>query len=264
MLLLGYAIDFPWFDCYLPVNATVTDISIAMLPDGEASERGLLSWPTGLALAFQSNGIDVLLVLLTIVIMQSFKSFESVLLLLLAFVGQLFMLHSCDLVSFYICLEAQNFCFLVLCGLQPRIFKYSTSRGSRPLAGVEASIKYLLLSAFSSGVLLFWFSILYLRTGITALPSLAMSMSASPAATGLASWGSFAPQSPDGAMQPMDTFAGVATSISFSGNLFARPLDALKAVQPDQAMLGGAEDVVPQMLILIALMFKLGGAPLHI
>ena len=187
MLLLGYAIDLPMVDSFL--NQTASDVSIA-------------TW------AFQYNGIDVLLILLTVVIMQSFKSFESILLLLLAFVGQLFMLHSCDLVSFYICLEAQNFCFLVLCGLQPRILKYSTSRGSRPLAGVEASIKYLLLSAFSSGVLLFWFSVLYLRTGITTL-----------------SWG------------PL-------TSISFSGNDF--------------------EDVVPQMLILIALMFKLGGAPLHI
>jgi NADH:ubiquinone oxidoreductase subunit 2 (subunit N) len=105
-------------------------------------------------------GIDVLLIFLTVVIMQSFRSFESILLLLLAFIGQLFMLHSCDLVSFYICLEIQNFCFLVLCGLQPRIIKYNKIMGhsvlsTRPLAGVEASIKYLLLSAFSSGVLLF-------------------------------------------------------------------------------------------------------------
>jgi NADH:ubiquinone oxidoreductase subunit 2 (subunit N) len=159
----------------------------------------------------QYNGIDVLLIILTVVIMQSFKSFESVLLLLLAFVGQLFMLHSCDFVSFYICLEAQNFAFLVLCGLQPRIFKYSSSHGSRPLVGVEASIKYLLLSAFSSGVLLFWFSILYLRTGITTL-----------------SWGAL-------------------TALQFGG------LEGTSMV-----------DIVPQMMILIALMFKLGGAPLHI
>jgi hypothetical protein len=47
--------------------------------------------------------------------------------------------------------------------------KHSASRGSRSLAGVEASIKYLLLSAFSSGVLLFWFSALYLQTGLTTL-----------------------------------------------------------------------------------------------
>lgn len=210
MLLLGYAIDFPLFGANgFSFEASATS----------------LSYPG-------NNGIDVLLIFLTVVIMQSFKSFESVLLLLLAFVGQLFMLHSCDLVSFYICLEAQNFCFLVLCGLQPRVLKYSATQhstsafgvgpnakrvgvsvvsGSRPLAGVEASIKYLLLSAFSSGVLLFWFSALYLRTGITTL-----------------SW----------------------------GPLTSAPFDA---TQTDSFM-----DVMPQMLILLALMFKLGGAPLHL
>ena len=187
MLLLGYIVDYP---------IEMNELNISFF------EKSISTF------AFQFHGIDVLLIILTVIIMQSFKSFESVLLLLLAFIGQLLMLHSCDLVTFYICLEAQNFCFLVLCGLQPRVLKYSTSRGSRPLVGVEASIKYLLLSAFSSGVLLFWFSILYLRTGITTL-----------------SWG------------PLN-------SMSFEGTTLF--------------------DIIPQMMILIALMFKLGGAPLHI
>ena len=62
---------------------------------------------------FLAPGLDFLLCILTFIILQSFKSFESVLLLMLAYVGQLLMLHSCDLivVSFYVCLEAQNFCF---------------------------------------------------------------------------------------------------------------------------------------------------------
>nr|BBQ09637.1 NADH dehydrogenase subunit 2 [Volvocales sp. NrCl902] len=105
--------------------------------------------------------LDLFLAFLIFVIMFSFRSFESMLLLMLAFVGQLFMLHSCDLVSFYICLEAQNFCFLVLCGLQ-------TNKESSGFS-VEATLKFLLLSAFSTGVLLFWFSALYLRTGMTSL-----------------------------------------------------------------------------------------------
>ena len=187
MLLIGYAIEFSIFEVDNQFLKNESNLGV---------------------LFFQYNGIDVLLILLTVIIMQSFKSFESVLLLLLAFIGQLFMLHSCDLVSFYICLEAQNFCFLVLCGLQPRAIKYTGSVSSRPLAGVEASLKYLLLSAFSSGVLLFWFSILYLRTGITTL-----------------SWG------------PL-------TGMLLDTNEFV--------------------EVLPHMIILIALMFKLGGAPLHI
>lgn len=231
MLLLGYAIDFPLnFSSQNLVANSINDNTGVLVAESLTNIYQI----SAASVAYPyNNGIDVLLIILTVVIMQSFRSFESVLLLLLAFVGQLFMLHSCDLVSFYICLEAQNFCFLVLCGLQPRIIKYGTSSGvltsvlnqtnnitktnyasaggTRPLAGVEASIKYLLLSAFSSGVLLFWFSALYLRTGITTL-----------------SWG------------PL-------TSTFFD------------SVSTDSFM-----DVMPQMLILLALMFKLGGAPLHL
>lgn len=105
--------------------------------------------------------IDILLAVLVFVIMYSFNSFESVLLLLFAFIGSYFMLHSVDLLTFYIALEAQNFSFLVLCGLQSNKDSSSFS--------VEAALKYFLLSAFSSGVLLFWFSTIYLQTGCSVL-----------------------------------------------------------------------------------------------
>lgn len=136
--------------------------------------------------------IDILLAVLVFVIMHSFKSFESVLLLLFAFIGSYFMLHSVDLLTFYIALEAQNFSFLVLCGLQSN--KNSSS------FSVEAALKYFLLSAFSSGVLLFWFSTIYLQTGCSVL--------------------------------------------SFSNCLDASPLQTF--------------------MILSAMMFKLGAAPLHL
>jgi NADH:ubiquinone oxidoreductase subunit 2 (subunit N) len=146
------------------------------------------------------------------------------------------MLHSIDLLTFYISLEAQNFCFIVLSGLPhsfPSLSFYSKvikgraqatfySKGlalqsaqatfySKGLAlqsaqanfyskgnvfnssmnkiderinsnsrneqegitginyvySVEASLKYFVLSAFSSGVLLFMFSAIYLQTGIS-------------------------------------------------------------------------------------------------
>jgi NADH:ubiquinone oxidoreductase subunit 2 (subunit N) len=70
------------------------------------------------------------------------------------------MLHSIDLLTFYISLEAQNFCFLVLSGL-PGV------TGRNYVYSVEASLKYFVLSAFSSGVLLFWFSAIYLQTGMS-------------------------------------------------------------------------------------------------
>ncbi len=108
------------------------------------------------------NSIDLLLALLLFYIMFNFNSFESVLLLVFAFIGQYYMLHSMDLLTFYIALEAQNFCFLVLCGLPGVIGRNSSF-------SVEASLKYFLLSAFSSGVLLFWFSHIYLQTGLSVL-----------------------------------------------------------------------------------------------
>jgi NADH:ubiquinone oxidoreductase subunit 2 (subunit N) len=112
--------------------------------------------------ALSNPSIDVLLAVLLFFIMHSFSSFESVLLLVFAFIGQYYMLHSMDLMTFYIALEAQNFCFLVLCGL-PGV------SGRNSCFNVEASLKYFLLSAFSSGVILFWFSAIYLQTGLSVL-----------------------------------------------------------------------------------------------
>jgi NADH:ubiquinone oxidoreductase subunit 2 (subunit N) len=103
--------------------------------------------------------IDLLVAVLTSVVMGSFRNFESILLLLLAFMGNIFMLHSVDFMTFFITLEAQNFCFFVLCALLSSSISSSFN--------VEASIKYFVLSAFTSGALLYWFSHLYLMTGCT-------------------------------------------------------------------------------------------------
>jgi NADH:ubiquinone oxidoreductase subunit 2 (subunit N) len=100
---------------------------------------------------------DMALCLLTIVLLQSFHSFEALLFLLLAYIGQLYMMHSCNLVSFYVCLEAQTLCVVVLCGL--------LAGGSSTSFSVEAALKFMLLSALVSGMCLFWFSAMYLRTG---------------------------------------------------------------------------------------------------
>lgn len=100
---------------------------------------------------------DIALCLLTVVLLQSFHSFEALLFLLLAYIGQLYMMHACNLVSFYVCLEAQTLCIVVLCGL--------LARGNSTSFSVEAALKFLLLSAMVSGMALFWFSAMYLRTG---------------------------------------------------------------------------------------------------
>jgi NADH:ubiquinone oxidoreductase subunit 2 (subunit N) len=100
---------------------------------------------------------DQALCWLTVVILQSFGSFEAMLFVLLGYIGQLFIMHSCNLVSFYVCLEAQTLCIVVLCGL--------LARGASTSFSVEAALKFLLLSAMVSGMALFWFSAMYQRTG---------------------------------------------------------------------------------------------------
>lgn len=106
-----------------------------------------------------SPSIDLLVALLTSVVMGNFRNFEAILLLLFAFIGNIWMLHSIDFMTFFITLEAQNFCFFVLCALMSS--KISSS------FNVEASMKFFVLSAFTSGVLLYWFSHIYLVTGCT-------------------------------------------------------------------------------------------------
>lgn len=141
------------------------------LDTSNISKPGIMGILNGLLLDVVPS-IDMLLAILLFVIMYNFSSFESVLLLVFAFIGQYYMLHSIDLLTFYIALEAQNFCFLVLCGL-PGV----TGRNSS--FSVEASLKYFLLSAFSSGVILFWFSAIYLQTGLSVLSFKSLDMDSS-------------------------------------------------------------------------------------
>ena len=143
----------------------------------------LASWPI----------IDVFLAIVMIIVMRNFNNLESVILLVLTFVSLYALIHSVDLITFYIALEAQNFCFIVLCGL-PMHNKSSTS------FTVESILKFYLLSAFSSGVILYWFSSIYCNLGTSSL----------------------------------------------------------------QAVLVNVDDFVASFLILTALMFKLGVAPLHL
>jgi NADH:ubiquinone oxidoreductase subunit 2 (subunit N) len=154
LFVIGYFVD----SSYMDLNITgLFDVSV---------QTAIVNFVT-------LNPIDVLLALLLMVIIPSFASFESVLLLIFAFVGSYFMLHSVDLLTFYIALEAQNFCFLVLSGLGSSnlitTLNKKTQKTDISSFSVEATLKYFLLSAFSSGVILFWFSNIYLQTGLSVL-----------------------------------------------------------------------------------------------
>jgi len=81
---------------------------------------------------------------------------EYFIFILICIFGQHMLLQSVDLMSIYISLELQSFCLAILCSLN---YKSQFS--------VEAGIKYFLLSAFSSGIMLLGMSLIYWSTGLT-------------------------------------------------------------------------------------------------
>ena len=89
-------------------------------------------------------------------------AFEYMILLLLSTGSMLFMISSYDFLSFYLTIELQSLCFYVLAASK-RNSEFST----------EAGLKYFLLGAFSSGILLFGCSMIYGFTGLTNFGDLA-------------------------------------------------------------------------------------------
>lgn len=91
---------------------------------------------------------------------KNFKinSFEYQLLILLSVLGFMLLCSSYDLLSIYITLELQSLCLYILAAFN-RESAYST----------EAGLKYFILGAFSSGLLLFGISIIYGFAGTTNL-----------------------------------------------------------------------------------------------
>jgi len=72
------------------------------------------------------------------------------------------MISAYDLIAMYLAIELQILCFYVIAALK-RDFEIST----------EAGLKYFVLGAFSSGILLFGCSMIYGFTGVTNFEELA-------------------------------------------------------------------------------------------
>lgn len=87
---------------------------------------------------------------------QKINSFEYMILILFSSLSALFIVSSYDLISMYLAIELQSLAFYVLASFH-RNDEFST----------EAGLKYFILGALSSGLLLFGESILYGFTGIT-------------------------------------------------------------------------------------------------
>ena len=97
---------------------------------------------------------------------ETINVFEYIVLLLFSTCSMLLMVSSYDFISMYLSIEMQSLCFYVLAACK-RNSEFST----------ESGLKYFLLGAFSSGILLFGCSLIYGFTGITNFEALAKFLS---------------------------------------------------------------------------------------
>jgi NADH-quinone oxidoreductase subunit N len=94
--------------------------------------------------------------------LENIKSFEYIIICLLALIGMLLMISSNDFIFFYLSVELQSLALYLLAAYK----KYSNF-------STEAGLKYFILGAFSSGLLLFGISLIYGFTGIINFSELA-------------------------------------------------------------------------------------------
>ena len=94
---------------------------------------------------------------------ERLKAFEYPILLLLATLGLLLLISAYDLLSLYLALELQALSLYILAAFK-RDSEFST----------EAGLKYFILGAFSSGLLLFGISMIYGFTGVTHINDLSV------------------------------------------------------------------------------------------
>nr|QIA60841.1 NADH dehydrogenase subunit 2 [Makinoa crispata] len=93
---------------------------------------------------------------------ESLNAFESIVLILFSTRSMLFMISAYDSIATYLAIELQSLCFYVIAASN-RDSEFST----------EAGLKYFILGAFSSGILLFGCSMIYGFTGVTNFEELA-------------------------------------------------------------------------------------------
>lgn len=84
------------------------------------------------------------------------KTYDHLVLLLLSLIGLCAIASSFDLITLYLAIELQSLCFYIITN-----FKFNSH------FSMEAGLKYFILGAVSSGILLFGISLIYGYTGMT-------------------------------------------------------------------------------------------------
>ena len=102
------------------------------------------------------SSISCLIISQNYVVNNRINSFEYYLVILLSILGLILLVSSYDLLSVYLALELQSLSFYILASFK-RNSTFST----------EAGLKYFILGAFASGLILFGISLIYGFTGST-------------------------------------------------------------------------------------------------
>ena len=105
---------------------------------------------------------------------QKFERFEYPVLIVIATLGMLMMISASDLIALYLGLELQSLSLYVVAAI---------NRDS--VRSTEAGLKYFVLGALSSGMLLYGASLTYGFTGQTSFAGIAAALEAGPASLGL-------------------------------------------------------------------------------
>jgi proton-translocating NADH-quinone oxidoreductase chain N len=113
-------------------------------------------WAFFLKIMLLGGAFFSILISIDYVQQEGLNSFELIILIMLSTASMLFLISAADFISMYLAIELQSLCFYVMAALK-RNSEFST----------EAGLKYFLLGAFSSGILLFGCSLIYGFTGVT-------------------------------------------------------------------------------------------------
>lgn len=219
MLEINQYIDY----CLLTTNLIENNIT-SFFPAGSSPEGktiyisqglyGIDATIIGIKLAVLLGSAGTLLLSLNYYAKENLEIYEYTQLILLSTLGMMLLVSSKDLISLYLSIELISLSLYILAGIK-RDGQFST----------EASIKYFLLGAVSSGLLLFGSALIYWLTGET-------------------------------------SFVGLSNYIWYSPIIFASPAGG--AIPIGDPSLGNIISLsVGAMFVIVAILFKLAAAPFH-
>ena len=168
-------------------NTTVTGLAIALLlgvggwmivfvGDGDAFGNAFVSDPFARLMKLLTLGGSVVTLIMSVGFAreEKFDKFEYPVLVVLSTLGMLLMVSANDMLALYLGLELQSLALYVIAAI---------NRDS--VRSTEAGLKYFVLGALSSGMLLYGISLVYGYTGNTSFEAIASALTGAERQTGL-------------------------------------------------------------------------------